>query len=103
MSWVSNIRENYDGYCLDIKHSEESSEVISLFFNSRRNAETVKRVLEADEKEQTADFEEARHGEYTISDEFTEQYGYLYKCSCCGVLGWRGNFCSECGAKMKER
>lgn len=40
-------------------------------------------------------------GEWTRSDEFDEQYGYLYKCSCCGVLGWIHKYCANCGAKMK--
>ena len=40
-------------------------------------------------------------GEWTRSDEYDEQYGYLYKCSCCGVLDWLGSYCSNCGAKMK--
>ena len=40
-------------------------------------------------------------GEWTRSDEFEERYGYLFKCSCCGVLSMIGKHCPECGAKMK--
>jgi hypothetical protein len=41
-------------------------------------------------------------GEWEKADEFTEQYGYLYKCSVCGVLCWHGNYCPNCGAKMTK-
>jgi hypothetical protein len=47
-----------------------------------------------------ADVVEVRRGEWSRSDEFDEQYGYLYKCSCCGRLCWVNNYCSYCGAKM---
>ena len=40
-------------------------------------------------------------GKWTRSDEFDEQYGYVYKCSCCGALGWANKYCGNCGAKMK--
>ena len=48
-----------------------------------------------------AGYRKQSEGEWTRSDEFDEQYGFLYKCSCCGVLAWIGKYCSNCGAKMK--
>ena len=50
MSFVSDIRDICGDYAIDIKYSgADSKEAITLFFNSRRNAETVKRVIEADD------------------------------------------------------
>lgn len=48
----------------------------------------------------TADVVEVRHGEWERSDEYEEQYGYLYKCSVCGVLCFLDKYCPNCGAKM---
>ena len=47
-----------------------------------------------------AGYRKQSEGEWVRSDEHTEQHGYLYKCSCCGVLCWLGNFCPNCGASM---
>lgn len=52
---VVKFRDGCGGYAIDIDTSDGGSEVISLFFNYRHHAEMVKRVLEADEKEQIAD------------------------------------------------
>ena len=49
MSFVSDIRDFCGDYAIDIKYTENSEDVITLFFNSRRNAKTVKRVIEADD------------------------------------------------------
>jgi hypothetical protein len=49
MSWVSEVKEICGDYCIDIKYHEEQTEAITLFFNSCRNAETVKRCIEDDD------------------------------------------------------
>lgn len=49
MSWVSEIKEICGDYYIDIKYHEDQKEAISLFFNSHRNAETVKRCIELDD------------------------------------------------------
>ena len=49
MSWVSEIKDICGDYYIDIKYHEDQKEAISLFFNSHRNAETVKRCIELDD------------------------------------------------------
>lgn len=49
MSWVSEIKEICGDYYIDIKYYEKQKEAITLFFNSHRNAETVKRCIELDD------------------------------------------------------
>ena len=49
MSYVSDIRDICGDYAIDIKYHEGQKEAITLFFNSRRNAETVKRCIEVDD------------------------------------------------------
>lgn len=49
MSWVSEIKEICGDYYIDIKYHEDQKEAITLFFNSHRNAETVKRCIELDD------------------------------------------------------
>ena len=48
MSWVSEIKDICGDYMIDIKHCKDQKEAITLFFNSKRNAETVKRCIEVD-------------------------------------------------------
>lgn len=47
MSKVSEIRDFCGDYAIDIEYSKDFS--FTMFFNSRRNAETVKRCVEADD------------------------------------------------------
>lgn len=49
MSYVSDVRDFCGDYAIDIKYHEGQKEAITLFFNSRRNAETVKRCIEVDD------------------------------------------------------
>lgn len=49
MSWVSEVQYICGDYMIDIKHYKDQKEAITLFFNSSRNAETVKRCLEVDD------------------------------------------------------
>ncbi|MBQ8005516.1 MAG: hypothetical protein IJ303_04310 [Clostridia bacterium] len=47
MSKVADIREICGDYALDIEYSKDYA--FTMFFNSRRNAETVKRCIEVDD------------------------------------------------------
>lgn len=47
MSHVSDIREICGDYAIDVKYSDDQQ--FTLFFNSRRNAQTVKRCIEVDD------------------------------------------------------
>lgn len=49
MSWVSEVKDICGDYYIEIKYYEGQKEAITLFFNSRRNAETVKRCIELDD------------------------------------------------------
>lgn len=49
MSWVSEIRDICGDYAIDIKYFEGQEQAITLYFNSRRNAETVKRCIVLDD------------------------------------------------------
>ena len=54
----------------------------------------------------TADVEEVKHGEWKPVPMFDEpDYDYIsFECSCCGNLEvCEENYCSECGADMRER
>lgn len=47
MSKVQEIREFCGDYAIDIEYSKDYT--FTMFFNSRRNAETVKRCIEVDD------------------------------------------------------
>jgi hypothetical protein len=47
MSKVLDIREVCGDYALDVEYSKDYT--FTMFFNSRRNAETVKRCIEVDD------------------------------------------------------
>lgn len=47
MSKVSEIKEICGDYAIDIEYSKDYT--FTMFFNSRRNAETVKRCIEVDD------------------------------------------------------
>lgn len=49
MSWVSEIKDICGDYYIDIKYHKEQKEAITLYFNSFRNANTVKRCIEVDD------------------------------------------------------
>lgn len=47
MKTVSDIRDFLGDYAIDIEYSKDYT--FTMFFNSRRNAETVKRCIEVDD------------------------------------------------------
>ena len=107
------IRDICGDYALDIPFADGS--VNTIYFNSKRNAETVKHIIEVDGSKPNhatvCEMEEIRHGkwEYDSGD-----VGYaIYLCSECGnfIALYAGVFsegidlypyCPYCGAKMDK-
>ena len=96
MSKCTEIRDICGDYAFDVEYSENNK--FTMFFNSRRNAETVKRCVEVDDSVPNA---------ATVVD-FVEvvrckdcKYSYFVK-SCskyecrkgCGTLKYSTDFCS---------
>ena len=46
--YVAEIREICGDYAIDIKHGVLNKEALTLYFNSRKNAEMVKYIIEVD-------------------------------------------------------
>ena len=110
------IRDFCGDYALDI-HTDLKGSIITLYFNSRRNAENVKRIIEIDgskpNEAPVCDMQEVRHGKnvtpFHPADEFI--------CSECGIAfkemseyiieddvyrEFYFKFCPNCGAKMDK-
>ena len=103
------IREVSGDYALDIPFADGS--VNTIYFNSKRNAETVKHIIEVDGSKlnhaTVCEMEEIRHGkwEYDSGD-----VGYTnYLCSECKnfFTFYEGfdlyPYCPYCGAKMDKK
>ena len=103
------IRDFMGDYALDIPMGDRS--VHTIYFNSRRNAEMVKRIMEVDDSVPNAatvcDVVEVVHGRWIFEhDPIKDPKKYFVRivCSCCGLkTGQVSNFCPKCGAKMDER
>lgn len=106
MREILKIREVSGDYALDIPFADGS--VNTIYFNSKRNAETVKRIIEVDgsnlNEATVCDTQEIKHGswEYDSGD-----VGYTsYLCSeCKNFLTFYEDidlypYCPYCGAKM---
>ena len=104
------IREMCGDYALDIPFADGS--VNTIYFNSKRNAETVKRIIEVDgskpNEATVCDMQEIKHGSWEYDSEGVGYANYL--CSECGnFLTFYKDidlypYCPYCGAKMdKER
>lgn len=96
------IREFCGDYALDIPFADGS--VNTIYFNSRRNAETVKHIIEVDNskpnKATVCEMEEIKHGKWeTIIDPYGKIKGWLHE-ECGRQVTSKDNFCPECGAKM---
>ncbi len=105
MSKCAEIREICGDYALDVEYSKEFT--FTMFFNSRRNAETVKRVIEVDDSvpnvATVVDFVEVvrckdcKHYKFLRNDPF---FGVVGVCRCvCPEEGDRDvkpdDFCSH--------
>ena len=104
------IRDICGDYALDIPFADGS--VNTIYFNSKRNAETVKRIIEVDgskpNEATVCDMQEIKHGSWEYDSEGVGYANYL--CSECGnFLTFYEDidlypYCPYCGAKMdKER
>lgn len=90
------IRDFCGDYALDIPFADGS--VNTIYFNSKRNAETVKHIIEVDESKPNevivGDIQEIKHGKWVSTGSVL---GYTkYHCSACD------NYCPYCGAKMDK-
>lgn len=94
MSKVSEIREICGDYAIDIEYSKDFT--FTMFFNSRRNAETVKRCIEVDDSvpnvATAVDFVEV------VRCKDCKHYNHLYEC-CKNSSGMRfvklNGYCSH--------
>lgn len=100
MSYVSDIRDICGDYAIDIKYYEGQKEAITLYFNSRRNAETVKRCIEVDDSvpnvATAVDFVEVVRCKDCIKKD-TPKCAMWYDCEKCkGQWSWcnPNDFCS---------
>lgn len=96
------IRDFCGDYALDIPFADGS--VNTIYFNSKRNAETVKHIIEVDgskpNEATVCDMQEIKHGKWeTIIDPYEKTEGWLHE-ECGRQVTSKDNFCPECGAKM---
>lgn len=95
------IRDFCGDYALDIPDYNGSN--FTLYFNSKRNAENVKRIIEIDgskpNEATVCDMQEIKHAKWVIS-KFADDF---YCCTGCGSSWNRTfDFCPSCGAKMDK-
>ena len=103
------IREVSGDYALDIPFADGS--VNTIYFNSKRNAETVKHIIEVDgskpNEATVCDMREIKRGKWVSTGDVL---GYTeYHCSECDnylfLVSWKDelyNYCPHCGAKMDK-
>lgn len=114
------IREVCGDYALDIPFADGS--VNTIYFNSKRNAETVKHIIEVDgskpDEATVCEMEEIKHGKWLVKDfdlkeleEYIHPYGGLHGTPFCSKCGRNAllngceeyvdsNYCPYCGTKM---
>lgn len=109
MREILKIREVSGDYALDIPFADGS--VNTIYFNSKRNAETVKHIIEVDGSKPNhatvCEMEEIRHGKW---EHDSGGVGYInYLCSECKnfFTFYEGfdlyPYCPYCGAKMDKK
>jgi hypothetical protein len=116
MSKCTEIREICGDYAFDVEYSQDNK--FTMFFNSLRNAQTVKRCIEVDDSvpnvATAVDFVEVRHGEWHYNPDGMDWGLGAWECSLCRCKNdnlpmdekinprvWAGaKYCPNCGAKM---
>lgn len=98
------IREVCGDYALDIPFADGS--VNTIYFNSKRNAETVKHIIEVDESKPNeatvCDMREIKHGKWEeIRDAYRQLEGWIH-IECGREVKIKENYCPSCGAKMDK-
>lgn len=101
------IRDFCGDYALDIPFADGS--VNTIYFNSKRNAETVKHIIEVDgskpNEATVCDMQEIKHGKW-IKSKWIKSMNQR-ECSLCGYYYFSNNvnynFCPNCGAKMEGK
>lgn len=103
------IRDFCGDYALDIPFADGS--VNTIYFNSKRNAETVKHIIEVDGSKSNeatvCDMQEIKHRKWVLTG---SALGYTeYHCSECNNYLFLDSkddelypYCPYCGAKMDE-
>lgn len=96
------IREVCGEYALDILFEDMSFNTI--YFNSKRNAETVKHIIEVDgskpNEATVCDMQEVKHGKWEeIRDAYGQLEGWIH-IECGREVKIKENYCPNCGAKM---
>lgn len=101
------IRDVCGYYALDIPNYNGSN--FTLYFNSKRNAENVKHIIEIDgskpNEATVCDMQEIKHGKWIKS--MNQRKLNQRKCSLCDYYYFSNNvnynFCPNCGAKMEGK
>lgn len=98
------IRDICGDYALDIPFADGS--VNTIYFNSKRNAETVKHIIEVDgskpNEATVCDMQEIKHGKWEeIRDAYGQLEGWIHT-ECGREVKIKENYCPYCGAKMDK-
>lgn len=98
------IRDICGDYALDIPFADGS--VNTIYFNSKRNVETVKHIIEVDGSKPNhatvCEMEEIRHGKW---EEIRDAYGQLegwFHIECGREVKIKENYCPYCGTRMDK-
>lgn len=99
------IRDICGYYVLDIPNYNGSNFTTELLlFNSKKNAETVKHIIEVDKSKPNeatvCDMQEIKHGKWEeIRDSYGQLEGWIH-IECGREVKIKENYCPYCGAKM---
>ena len=100
------IRDMRGYYALDIPNCNGSDFIFSLFFNSKRNAETVGHIIKVDSSSPNnatvCEMDEIKHGKWEeIRDAYGQLEGWIHT-ECGREVKIKENYCPYCGAKMDK-
>lgn len=105
------IRDFCGDYALDIPDYNGSN--FTLYFNSKRNAENVKRIIETDgskpNEATVCDMQEIKHAKWNkvhehiiLADGAVKEWDNFFCSNCEGVSDCPTKYCPCCGAKMDK-
>ena len=98
------IRDVCGDYALDIPDYNGSN--FTLYFNSKRNAENVKRIIEIDGSKSNeatvCDMREVEHAKWEeVRDAYGDLEGWIHT-ECGREVKAKEKYCPYCGAKMDK-